>query len=190
MTHRAPPTRTPLPVSAALDADLARGRARTGLGPSFVGAAQLVVAALVGVAISACGGAPPRATTPEPTADDDRPGPEVAVALRLVETDPEPELDMPRSRAELVLIHVEGAREVTEVGTLDGICQPTHEPGTVGGASCWWAGAGVILRVRRDGDTLRVIRIQDDSESGQGPEEELLSVDLPRRAQLRPLLGH
>ena len=128
-----------------------------------------------------CGAATPPAEEP----DDGSPGPEVTVSLRLVDTSAD---DVPRSDAQLVLIHRSGQRELTPLTSLEGVC--THavpERGEVVRVSCWWAGSGAELVARREGDVLVVAKRVVDSESDAGEPEEVGRVQLPRRAQLSPV---
>ncbi len=134
------------------------------------------------LALAGCASAP--APSPaEPTPEED---PEVAVALRLTEAPANPE-GVPTTEAALVLIFDEGRRQFRSLGRLAGVC--THEPGE--GAllqvRCWWAGAGTLLRLVRDGDTLLVTRVELDEMTGAGPPRTLDRVALPPHASLRPI---
>ena len=145
----------------------------------------LALAVASAAALAACGGAsaPP---VEEPPAEEE-PGPEVAVSLRL-EARPEDEMGMPSSDAALVLIQPSGERSVTPLGVLNGVC--SHEEADerdVLRVRCWWAGAGRVIRVSRDGDELVVRWVDLDEEVGAHAAEEMERVALPARARLRPI---
>ena len=145
------------------------------------------VLALVALLVGACG-ASTTATTP--TTPSEEPGPELALALQLVEAAPDPEVDMPRSEVRVVLIDPSGERREESVGVFSGICQPAALSNALVGVSCWWAGSGDQIRARKEGDTVVVTRAQlDEAVEGELPEERLTTVTLPPRATLRPLTG-
>lgn len=145
-----------------------------------------VARTFVATALLACGGAPATgSTTPS-----DEPGPELVLALQIHEAAPDPELDMPRSEVRVVLLDPSGERREESVGVYSGICQPAALSNALVGVSCWWAGAGDDLRVRREGDRLVVTRAQlDEMSEGELSEETLTTLELPPRATLRPLTG-
>jgi len=146
------------------------------------------VLSLVALLVAACG-ASATATTPT-TPSEEEPGPELVLALQLVEAAPDPEVDMPRSEVRVVLIDPSGERREESVGVFSGICQPAALSNALVGVSCWWAGSGDRIRARKEGDTVVVTRTQlDEGLEGDLPEERLTTVTLPPRATLRPLTG-
>ncbi len=143
---------------------------------------------LVTFLVGACGAS--TTTTTPTTPSEEEPGPELALALQLVEAAPDPEVDMPRSEVRLVLIDPSGERREESVGVFSGICQPAALSNALVGVSCWWAGSGDRIRARKEGDTVVVTRAQlDEMVEGELPEERLTTVTLPPRATLRPLTG-
>jgi hypothetical protein len=146
------------------------------------------VLTLVALLVGACGAS--TAATAPTTPSEEEPGPELALALQLVEAAPDPDVDMPRSEVRVVLIDPSGQRSEESVGVFSGICQPAALSNALVGVSCWWAGSGERIRARKEGDTVVVTRAQlDEAVEGELPEERLTTVTLPPRATLRPLTG-
>lgn len=146
-----------------------------------------VVRTVIATFALACGAATTPTSSTTPT---EEPGPELVLALQLVEAPPDPENDMPRSEVRVVLIDPSGERREESVGVFPGICQPAALSNALVGVSCWWAGAGDEIRARKEGDSVVVTRAQlDESVEGTLPEERLTTVTLPPRATLRALTG-
>lgn len=145
-------------------------------------------APMLALFLVACGAS--TAATAPTTPSEEEPGPELALALQLVEAAPDPEVDMPRSEVRVVLIDPSGERREESVGVFSGICQPASLSNALVGVSCWWAGSGDRIRARKEGDAVVVTRAQlDEMVEGELPEERLTTVTLPLRATLRPLTG-
>lgn len=184
-------SRRPDPWAEVLRSASARSVARTAAERRDVDASRLdarSVVALVALLIGACGAS--TATTTPTTPSEEEPGPELALALQLVEAAPDPDVDMPRSEVRVVLIDPSGERREESVGVFSGICQPAALSNALVGVSCWWAGSGDRIRARKEGDTVVVTRAQlDEMVEGELPEERLTVVTLPPRATLRPLTG-
>ncbi len=122
-----------------------------------------------------------------PTAVSVDEGPQVAVALRLMEAAPNPG-ETPATDAALVLIFEEGRRELRQLGRFEGVCTHEAPDDALLQVRCWWAGAGTLLRLVRDGDALLVGRVALDEMTGSSAFEPVERVALPERAQLR-LIG-
>lgn len=134
----------------------------------------------------ACGATPAAG----PIGSGDEPRPELALALQIREAPANPELDMPRSEIRVIVVEPSGERREESVGVYSGICQPAALSDALVGASCWWAGAGDDIRVRREGDRLVVTHTpQEEMSEGGFQEETLTTLELPPRATLRLLTG-
>lgn len=129
--------------------------------------------------------------TPPPETGDREP-PRIAVALRL-EDAPEgtsgAAVDMPASKASLVLIRDSGEREAHAVGIYLGACAPRPpQEGELVRVECWWAGAGTHLVAFRGERDIVVTATPIDEMSGAGHPEERARVPVePADAELDPI---
>ena len=128
----------------------------------------------------ACGAPPTRDAVREPAAEDT----EVAVALRLTDAGPGPAA-IPTTEVALVWFAQGGPREVRALGRVQGVCTHERAQGALVQVRCWWAGAGQVLRLARDGDALVVSRIELDEMTGAGSPQLIERVELPPNARLR-----
>lgn len=143
--------------------------------------------ALMALALVGCAqpqAAPPRTGATEP--------PRIAVALRLEdapEGSGEATVDMPASRAHLVLIHDSGEREVHPVGVYLGACAPRPPAeGELVRVECWWAGAGTHLVAFRGERDVVVTATPLDEMTGLGHPVEKARVTIePSDAELDPI---
>ena len=136
-------------------------------------------------ALAACA-----ATTPPPEEPATSDPPRTAVALRLEEAPDELNggVEMPMSRATLVLIHDAGRTERHGVGTFPGVCTPRPpERGELARVECWWAGAGDHVVVRRGAEHVVVMVIPQDEMSGPGNAEVRARVPLDAEVEVDPV---
>ena len=130
-----------------------------------------------------CGGA--TATTPTVEADEPE---RIAVALRLEAEEDQPledGMEVPASRAVLVLIHEAGQTERHDLGVLTGVCTPRPaEHGELARVECWWAGAGEHLVARRGGHHIVVMSTPVDEHTGEGTAELRARVPIADDAEI------
>lgn len=136
-----------------------------------------------------CGAASPRASIPDEPAerDEDEPPPTYAIALRLEDAGTR-EDDTPRTRVMLVAIAPGGDRTVNEVRVELGACWHDGSNDALITARCWWAGAGAVYAIRREGGAVVAHRRSADEASGERPWEEAGRVEIPEDAALQILL--
>ena len=136
---------------------------------------------------SAC--SQPQAPPPQ-TADTEPP--RIAVALRL-EDAPEgasgAAVDMPASKASLVLIRESGEREAHDLGIYLGACAPRPPgDGELVRVECWWAGSGAHLVALRGERDIVVTSTPIDEMTGAGHPQERARIPLePPDAELDPI---
>ena len=141
--------------------------------------------ALVGVLAAGCAhGAQPE--VPE----EPREPPRVAVAIRLEEAPDEATdgVEMPASRASLVLIHDAGQTERHDLGTYLGACSPRPpERGELARVECWWAGAGEHIVARRGAQHVVVMVTPQDETAGPGDAVVRARVPLAAAVEIDPI---
>ncbi len=142
-------------------------------------------AILLACLATACGGAAPPVEEPDEPEDE---APETwAVALRLEDGGMD-ENETPRTRVVLVAIEPDGARGLTELEVETGACWHVEGEGAVLiAARCWWAGAGGVYALSREGDAVIARRRSVDELDEPGEWVEMGRVEIPEDANLQVL---
>lgn len=140
--------------------------------------------------LSACG-ATTRAGGPTATAAAD---PETCmVTVRVEDASPEDAAlesadIVPRMTLTVVRICERDGTATLALPTEAGVCTPAApERGAIAAATCWWAGAGSIVEVMREGDVLVARRTVYDEETPPGDPASIGRLDLPPDAEVATL---